>query len=165
MKRRVKKYEALPSIYKVGIASVIPAITFVVGVYFEILTEHVSHDAGWKTHLLYAVSFVILFTLLAATTENFRLIREQIRKEQEKETLTFLDAHKRHHGVNTAKLKDLECDPVNPDTVIHNFAASEKVIQSVIDAAYHTFESAYGASVRSSERIDFEVTFMTRSYK
>jgi hypothetical protein len=155
MKRLVKKYEALPHFTRVVIASLIPAVTFVVGVYFEILTEHVARNEGWKTHLLYAVSFVIVFTLLAAFGENFRLIREMLRKEVEKETLTFLDAHKRHHAVNTAKLKELDTEPVRPNSFIHNFVASEKVIQSVVDAAYHTFESAYGQSVRSEERIDF----------
>ena len=165
MKKLVKQYEALPSLTRILIASLIPAGTCMVGAMFEIWVDHAAHESGWKTFLLYLVCFLILFTLIAALAENFRLAREMMRKEREKETLTFLDAHKRHHAVNTVRLKDLEAAPVHPDTFIHNFVASEKVIQAIVDAAYQTFESAYGTSVRSEERIDFEVTFMTKSYK
>ncbi len=38
-------------------------------------------------------------------------------------------------------------------------------IQEIVDDAYSTFESIYGNQEISGERIDFEVTFMTRSYE
>lgn len=38
-------------------------------------------------------------------------------------------------------------------------------IQNIISLAYQLFESRYGASHLSEERIDFEVTFMCRSYR
>jgi GAF domain-containing protein len=165
MKKLVKQYEALPSLTRILIASLVPAGTFMVGAIFELWVDHAAHESGWKTFLLYLVCFLILFTLIAALAENFRLARELMRREREKKTLTFLDAHKRHHAVNTGRLKDLEAASVHSDTFIHNFIASEKVIQSTVDAAYQTFESAYGGSVRSEDRIDFEVTFMTKSYQ
>lgn len=37
-------------------------------------------------------------------------------------------------------------------------------IQGFIDAAYSTFESTYAKSSSSDDRVDFEVTFMTRSF-
>ena len=52
----------------------------------------------------------------------------------------------------------------NPILDIQRFIASTENIQEIIDDAYSTFESLYTSQEQSGERIDFEVTFMTKSY-
>ena len=52
----------------------------------------------------------------------------------------------------------------NPDNLLGNLIASVDRIQEIVDDAYQTFEATYGNQDKSGERIDFEVTFMTKSY-
>ncbi len=52
----------------------------------------------------------------------------------------------------------------NPNNKLGDLIASIDRIQDIIDDAYRTFEAVYGDQNKSGERIDFEVTFMTKSY-
>ena len=53
----------------------------------------------------------------------------------------------------------------DPQRFSRVFLVSIDEIQTLIDAAYGTFETAFGQTIAGHERIDFEVTcFMTMSY-
>lgn len=52
----------------------------------------------------------------------------------------------------------------DPQNKLGDLIASIDRIQDIIDDAYLTFEAVYGNQDKSGERIDFEVTFMTKSY-
>lgn len=53
----------------------------------------------------------------------------------------------------------------DPSQKLRNLIASPDRIQEIVDDAYATFEFIYGSQERSGERVDFEVTFMTRSFE
>jgi hypothetical protein len=52
----------------------------------------------------------------------------------------------------------------SPQSFIERFCVSPKEIQSYGEAAYLTFKDKFGHGSDLTERINFEVTFMTRSY-
>ena len=58
-------------------------------------------------------------------------------------------------------IKNVFGDPINK---LGELIASIDRIQNIIDDAYRTFESVYGNQDTIGERIDFEVTFMTKSH-
>jgi GAF domain-containing protein len=96
--------------------------------------------------------------------KSFILVREQARVEQEQERETFLHAYTLCDRTITDALRALHAVNISPGELIEKFTTSLDHIQRAVDAAYNTFEAAYGKHVRTEDRIDFEVTFMTKSY-
>ncbi|WP_434300303.1 GAF domain-containing protein [Corallococcus exiguus] len=50
------------------------------------------------------------------------------------------------------------------DSLLHLLVTSKPRIQEITDKVYQFFESKYGQSSKIEEKIDFEVTFMSKSY-
>ena len=76
-----------------------------------------------------------------------------------------MQAYTRIDRASTEELRRLRGMSItDPQRFSRVFLVSIDEIQTLIDAAYGTFETAFGQTIAGHERIDFEVTFVTMSY-
>ena len=110
---------------------------------------------------IYGFSIFIIVFFYRLIYFYFDRYKEDISKEHEAiyRAFTYLDRTviNQHAYIKNAFAE--------PEKNLHLLIASIQRIQEIIDDVYHTFEAVYGNQERSGDRIDFEATFMTKSYK
>ena len=95
--------------------------------------------------------------------------REDQRHQERKETLQYGTSLANQYFNRTtedtmARLTG-ENSCLSKGEVMKAFVTNPQRLQSTVDDAYQLFESRYGQSSKIENRIDFEVTFITKSYK
>lgn len=146
-------------------AAFVTAITFYFG---RVLSEQIA--ATVKVDQPYAVAFHAAFfvVLLIVIVFLFRLMANAIDRYQEDvelEKATILHAYNLCDRITVGQASAIE-DAHSPIAALEILATPRSAdgIQKVVQAAYQTFESAYGKASSSEDRVDFEVTFMTTSF-
>lgn len=136
-------------------------------IYFSAyLSYSISSIAEEENTLKLLVHVVIFILTIAIVIFMQRVIRDRLRLQEEQveiQKTTISRAYSLCDKVLIEKSSLLEKNIDPKDKIAVQFGMGE-YIQGIIDAAYQTFESTYGKSSNPNERIDFEVTFMTRSY-
>lgn len=118
------------------------------------------------TGVIMAIFIFICFMLFMG---GARLVRKVITQEKQREEIK-----RRYLSYASSLLDNLVSDqiqhvrePINDDGAEAGPAifSCMPCIKGIVHRLYHFFEAHYGESEKLDERIDFEVTFMTRSYK
>lgn len=109
-----------------------------------------------------AVVFILIFTLIVAAYRYMALLHDEFKRTQEDRLASLLHAYAHIDRLTTENLARLDC---SEEFFASTYVASEADLQKIVEAAYATLEAAFGKAPRIAERIDFEVTFMTISYK
>jgi GAF domain-containing protein len=142
----------------------VTAVTFYFG---RVLSEQIasSVEVGPTYSTAFHATFFIV--LLLVVVFLFRLLTQALDFYQagvEEEKATILHGYKLCDRLTADKASFLE-DATSPSQALTRsaFPNSAEEIQNIVLAAYHAFESTYGKASSSEDRIDFEVTFMTKS--
>lgn len=144
--------------------------TLIVALVFFLTREHAADLAaqaaksGINSAFVTVATFLALFALLVAAFRGLLFLGEQVEKEMEKERSTKAHAHTLcdqalSNEIARASLEESSLGDTERMTTGH------KTMQELVKATYQTFESAYGQVSKGKERIDFEVTFMTKSLR
>lgn len=164
MERLVRRFERLSTGPKLLLGALLTTIPF----YFAaVLSYWVANVAKLEDPLvlgLHAVVFVGLFTVVVFVIRFAAAVRAQMQAIEQQRLELRLHAYAYIDRLVSSDLKKLHDDP-EMETLLAGFGASTTALQDVVEAAYHAFESEFGKSTDSKNRTDFEVTFMTRSYR
>lgn len=164
MKRIVVWYNRLSNLYKILFSCIGITVPFYFSAYFGFyLSENQNLSKTWS-FLFQATVFIVMTTLFVFIIKIFQYYQEKIKKEYESEKQTLNQAYTFCDRILTHRLKYIRELGSNPKEFSNILITSLNDIQEVVSAAYQTFESAYGQVKDNNERIDFEVTFMTKSY-
>lgn len=148
---------------------IVEALTSAVLFYSAALFSHnvatvAELEPGWLWGL-HAASFLFVFTVVVFLFLHLSRSIDAIRKRQEHQKSTIAHAYQLMDRLLVDHSTNLETCDADPHRVGLELSCSLKRIQSIIAGAYHVFESAYGRHSLSDDRVDFEVTFMTKSLK
>lgn len=161
MHRIVTWFNNLPRLAQ----TVLSASTIAIPFYFGALLHHlVSETAQLGSGMglaLHAVIFIVLFTIIVAFGRHFALVRDDLKRKRGEHLASLLHAYAHMDRLVTAALERLDDDVKE---FYDTFVASVGDLQRIVEATYATLEAAFGKSPVVTERIDFEVTFMTLSY-
>lgn len=163
MRRLLVWFDNLSSHIRLLLSALGTAIPF----YFAALLSHlVSEYAKLNQSLiiaLHAVIFIVLFTVIIFITRYARIVRDALKSEDDERRAALLHAYAFVDRVKTRQFEDLCNHTPIEDRFVASFVTSLQQIQRIVDAAYNTFESAFGKTL-GIDRTDFQVTFMTKSY-
>jgi len=163
MNRLIRFYNELSIWPKIFIGSLFTSFP----IYFAAFLSHsYSKTAGLDQpySLLSHIAFFIGFlTLIIFSIRILSFYNDQFLNDLEEEKSCIRHAFTLCERIIVSNNKELEkIDEKN----FHNsiFFTSIQQIEKIIEAAYNTFESSYGSTFYDEKRIEFEVTFMTKSY-
>lgn len=163
MEQLIKWYNRRPLAVRLVIAALVTAIPFYFSALFSVWVTEVVTLQQPLTLALHATVFIVLFTTIVFFVRYAAAVQHRL--EQELQSRVALRLHAYAH-IDRLVTRDLEL--FKDFRILENFwqcfGASVKSIQQIIDAAYHSFEAAFSQSLASENRVDFEVTFMTKSY-
>src|ERR1700690_2245203 len=162
--RAIKFIARLPRAERSALGSIVTAVTFYFGAYLSTSISNAYVAAGNFGVAIHASVFVVL---LFAVIFLGRLVVRQLdlfEHEKEVQKTTISRAFSLCDKILTERSSRLEADENRQSRLLDQLGMTVKNIQGFIDAAYSTFESTYGKSSSSDERVDFEATFMTKSF-
>lgn len=145
--------------------SFITAASFYGATFLVEFIANATQFTGWLQFVLHAAVFVVLLTLLVALYSQISDAMDRERKELEKFRETLSHAHQVCGRVLIRQLDKTENAQGSVDRVKEFLCSDLEDIKLLVQAAYETLEAAYGKSSSPMDRIDFEVTFMTKSFK
>ncbi len=145
------------------------SITAILFFFSAIVTNLIADGLGELKRgtiiLLYSLAFIMIFVIIITVANVLKSHIEKIKRTAREEKETIAQAYILCDRVISASMKMIDDNlHLNGDYSGAIEGYPLKNIQEIVDATYSTFESAYGVSVNIEKRIDFEVTFMTKSY-
>ncbi len=151
--------------FKLFVSSIGNAIVFYFAAYLSYLISISDIVKNGKYGIaIHLTIFVVALTLIAFSYRLVIMYFNKYKLEIEKEKETILHCYTLCDRALAAKAAKLEYSFTEEEKFIETFITSIEEIQKIVSSAYSALEATYGKSSSSNERIDFEVTFMTRSF-
>ena len=126
-----------------------------------------SGDSLWPTSIYHAVGILAVVVLVAmgsyaVRTYSMAIEREELRR---KETLSYAASLSEQFAIQVTDetVTTLQVEVEN-DRALETLVTKPARISTIVDDAYRLFEARYGESDKLENRIDFEATFIARSY-
>ncbi|HEV7378031.1 MAG TPA: GAF domain-containing protein [Pyrinomonadaceae bacterium] len=164
MRRLIFWFDRLSLGWRLLIGAIFTAIPF----YFAALLSHIVAESAKLNQpyrlALHAAIFIVLLTSVVFISRYTSIIRDTAKREIEERRAALMHAYTFIDRVEVKQFEDLHLQTNLEDNFIEAFVTSLGLLQRVVEATYSTFEAAFGKSLGNEERIDFEVTFMTKSY-
>jgi GAF domain-containing protein len=152
MRRLITWFDRLSLGWRLLIGAISTAIPF----YFAALLSHLVSESAKLNQpyrlSLHAAIFIVLLSSVVFISRYASTIRESAKREIEERRAALMHAYT---FIDRVEIKQFENLHLNTNSQ-HNF------VEAFV--TYSTFEAAFGKSLGDEERIDFEVTFMTKSY-
>lgn len=163
MRRIVHWYETLPRWSRHVLDAISTAVPFYAAALLSYLVADVASLGGAFLVTVHAIAFVFLLTLVVFVKRYIAGVLELIRDEQEQRRATTAHAYTHVDRCVTRDFLRLRHD-VGGENFVCSLVTCVDRLKHLVEATYATFEAAYGTAAASESRIDFEVTFMTKSY-
>ena len=166
MRRIVLWFYRLSIWPRLAISSLVAAIPFYFAAYLSYsVAETMKKDTSpFLLLLFHATIFIVMLTCVIFIFRVFSLYRDQLKMESEKVKENLLHSYSICERTITEKISFVSsCDNLR-ENFLEAFITSLKYIQNIVDSLYQSLESEFGKAFSNNERIDFEVTFMTKSY-
>jgi GAF domain-containing protein len=164
MKRFVVWYDSRSQIVRTLLGSLAIAVPFYCSGLLQHSIGQVAKTGGVYPLAAHATVLIVLVTIVVTMARVVSLVRESLYQEEQARRTALMRAYAYTDRLICMRLADARRTPIEKSTFIDVLCTSRDSIQRLVEAAYSTFEAAFGAGMTSDERIDFEVTFMTRSY-
>jgi len=164
MARGIRRVLSWPLSARLFVGALAAAVPFYFSAYLSYSVSAVAVlETPWRL-AVHAVVFVVLITLMIFVARYVIAVYQQLSTQEQARVTARLLAytHLDRQLASDARLVT-ENNSLN-HRFVDRFVASRDSLQTVVEAAYAAFEAAYGHAARTEERIDFEVTFMTKSY-
>ena len=152
----------------IGWRLLVGAISTAIPFYFAALLSHLVSQSAQLNQpyrlALHATIFLVLLTAVVFISRYVSTIRESTKREIEERRAALMHAYTFIDRVEIKQFEDFHLNTNLEHNFVEAFVTSVRLLQRVVEATYSTFEAAFGKSLGDDERIDFEVTFMTKSY-
>ena len=151
--------------------SLVNGVSAFVVLYFGAIVENqvqiLSGDSLWPTSIYHAVGIlavVVVVTMVSYALRGYSMAfeREELRR---KETLSYAASLSEQFAIQVADetVTKLQGEIEN-HRALETLVTNPARISAIVDDAYRLFEARYGESDKLENRIDFEATFIARSY-
>jgi GAF domain-containing protein len=114
---------------------------------------------------VHATVFIVLLTVVVLIGRYLAHAYDQVTNAQQARMAMRLHAYAHLDRLVIQDVRRITVSPANSQDFAERFVSSKGALQELVEAAYSAFEAGYGKSAQTEERIDFEVTFMTKSYQ
>lgn len=145
--------------------SAVTAASFYAATFLVTFLQEATQVTGLMGVMLHATVFIVLLTALVAIFKHVQLVLAAEAAEIEHRRSTLSHAHQVCDRVLARQLLRIGRARGSPDAFTAYLCNALDDVRAIVEAAYDLFESTYGKSSDPFERVDFEVTFMTRSIK
>lgn len=167
--RLLAKYNRLPPSHRAalfGLLVVIPVLINAVITYYLKL----SLDQTYRSQLAVAVCAFIVFTVIRRYVQ---LKAELLDRASDRQRNALGQAQESLDAITASRLSELhdhflnytEGTETNGKALLEVVLGSLPHIQKLVDSLYQVMQAQFGRAGNSIEEIDFEATFMTRSYR
>lgn len=163
----ITKYRSLSTFWKTAIHAMVAAIVFFGG---AILQQRIQKSATDPTTeaITTSIALLILITVFIAIFYALRTKIESLEKGESAKLRQLLYASSLMDQFVAGQIRSLSVDSwesVPAEERARRLIASVERLMDIVRATYQLFESHFGNAERAEDRIDFEVTFMTKSTK
>jgi GAF domain-containing protein len=163
MRELVIWYVSLTVRMRIVLEGVAAASLFVAGAIARSWISTIVQQQPGAIAVSYLIGFVIVMGLAVVVFRYARVVRAELDEERKTREHAFTAAYTAMDHVVARQIERVRtCS--STERFYSALVASPESLQAIVDAAYNTFEGAFGQFVPGSDRIDFEVTFMTKSY-
>ncbi len=165
MERLIGWFESRP-LHKTFIVAASQALVFYFAAFLSTWIANVSKLGGNGPLFIHAA---VVVTLIAAVVALSRVVAAATDKRARAREV-FRSALERAHAL-IDRLVMVECADLRDDQAVaaqhfvRAVVVSVESLQRTVQAAYEAIEAAFGTAQHLDERVDFEITFMTKSYK
>ena len=167
--RIVQRYENLPTFAKLLAESLGIALPFYASALLSVYIENTARLQGEKVVLLRIFIFILLTIVVLIFMKAFVLAKDNLRLRERRKREAIAHAYNLTDRWITKKAelyngtKKIIGPPKN-QLFIDGFTAPMKSIRILVELLYHVFESHFADSQNLESAVEFEVTFMTKSY-
>lgn len=164
MRRLVRWYDRL-GVLKLFIGAIATAIPFYGG---ALLSYYITEVAALKQPVVlgvHAAVFVFFIACLVFVLRYAQFVREQLREEEKNRASAITRAYTFMDEMTVKRLAALQDKDALGAHFIEVYVTSVSCIQHIVQSAYQTFEASFAHPERQDKRVEFEVTFMTKSYR
>lgn len=158
-------YSEKEGVAKYLIEALIPLVIFYGGAILKFRIDALIEDDRLHEILLEAGAvFIIVFIYVLFIRYVNQVIQDQIKEENTRKR-QLMYAYSQMDNLVSTQIYELKKYAMSDNEKrLAIFKSCMNNIQRIISNAYNFFECNFGESEKMNERIDFEVTFMTRSY-
>ncbi|WP_157633647.1 GAF domain-containing protein [Thioflavicoccus mobilis] len=138
--------------------------------YFAAFLSHsvsstLAQQKYWKFGIhafIFVLSIAVVWLIAKLVHQRYRAIIEGA----ELKRVVTLDSYQKCDSVTVQEAESLSaCGKDLPGCVVNNWRGACERIQQYVQSAYSVLATSYGRSSITENRIDFEVTFMTKSLR
>lgn len=165
MARIIKKFLDRPTAIRLLVSALATAIPFYFAAFLAHSVTEVARLGGASALGVHALSFVLMITLVVFIGRYAVAVYEHLKNVEAARVALRLHAYAHLDRLVSWDVRQVDINGEFPKDFIERFVASTRMLQNLVGAAYESFEAAFGKSARTEDRIDFEVTFMTKSYE
>ncbi len=157
-------YDNLPTSLRLGILALFTALPFYFSAFLSYSFSQTANLQGYKGLLLHSVIFIVLLAIVVFLYRYIAFLRQEKMRDISERNAAIMHAHAQSERLIIDELEKLNTVDSLGENFQEAFIVSIKDIKRIVQAAYNTFEGSFGKSNTIEQRIDFEVTFMTKSY-
>jgi hypothetical protein len=157
-------WDSLPVQSRIFVSSLLQSVPFYLAAIATYVLGEDVHLKGWPELIFHGIVVIVLLTVVNILRGLFNWVHDQAEAERALKDKARLFAYDQIDRCSSELLKQVSKGSPPPDHFVNSLVASVNDLKNIVDAAYRTFEAVYGPQSGSADRINFEVTFMTRSY-
>jgi hypothetical protein len=147
-------------------ATLISGLSFFSGKFLaDYLGTQVKTQSPIATGIINLVAFAVIYAVVASVYIYYSSKLAAAEEEIEKEQSTVSHARAICDRLIVHQATAIENAKSTEDIIESLVVGCTERIQNIIESAYSAFEAAYGKATTTGGRIDFEVTFMTKSFR
>ena len=157
-------YDNLPTSLRLCFLALFTALPFYFSAFLSYSVSQTANLQGYKGLGLHSAIFIVLLAIVVFIYRYITFLRQEKMRATSERNAAIMHAHAQSERLIIDDLMKLNNVDIFGENFQESFLVSIKDVQRIVQAAYNTFEGSFGKSNTIEQRIDFEVTFMTKSY-
>lgn len=163
--RMTQRLLYFPLNVRLFVGALATAIPFYFAAYLSHSITETAKIGGNLAVGVHAVTFIVLLTAVVFVARSVATAYGELKNKEQSRIAVRLHGYSQLDRLVSCNIQSVNASSPDSGNFVETLVASRQHIQEIVQAAYAAFESAYGQAARTEDRIDFEVTFMTKSYK
>jgi hypothetical protein len=167
IEKLVKTYEALSPGARTFIVTVRNFVLLYAGMMAENQVQVISNGEWFPKEWGHAAVIFALFVAFGLLSHQIRIVhdRRTARERARTETMAYAESLIDQDITEACRRAELAVHSSSTAPLVAALIASPENIQRIITKVYQVFESRFAESNRMQDRVNFEVTFMTKSLR
>lgn len=162
----VEKYKKLSPSIQTALVTLRNFVLLYAGMMAENQVQVISKGEWFPQEWSHAAILFSIFIVVGLGSHQIRMAQERLnaRRNSRIETLVYAESLIDQYVTETCRTAELAIEE-NGTSLVAAFVASPSRIQQLVTKVYQVFESRFAESGQMQNRINFKVTFMTKSFR